>query len=442
MSTLQRFAHGLLNLSKILTRYEKIVLIGLLALIIATSGLWYQSFTAHWTVQPVKGGTYAEGIASTESTDIDQVIAKLTKIGLTYIDHENTIKGALAERWEVTEDGKVYTFHLHPSVDAKRIADEYISSPGWQNITIETGENNTLIMRLKQPFSLLLSFTSDPIISQGPFIIEKQTNNEIVLTANPDFVLGEPNLQRLVLSFYQDDRSLKAALQRQEIMGADRAIDQIGGTRIRKLQLTKQDVLLFNLEREVFKDKTLREKVIKNQKLDKPLSVTLATSQEPDHLEIANDFAKRAKKLNLNVSIKSLNEIALARDVLATDDYDLLVTTFNYGYDEDPYPYWHSSQIIEPGKNYAGYNSKEADKLIEQSRQSLDEVTRQQKLKEFWDILAKDNVAIFYPKQVFKYTVSDRLKGQSEGIGAVPADRYAEVWKWYLKAKKQKSSES
>ena len=439
MSTILRFAHGLQNLPKILSRYEKLVLIGVLVLVVATSGLWYQSLTAHWTLRPVKGGTYAEGVVSTDPAEIDQLIAKLTKIGLTYIDHTNKIQGALAERWEVAEDGKVYTFHLRPTVDAKRIVDTYSSSPGWQNITIEVGEANTLVMRLKQPFSLLLSFTSDPIVSQGPFKIEKQTNSEIVFVANPDFVLGEANLQRLVMTFYQDERMLKAALQRQEIMGADRAIEQIGGTKIRKLQLTKQDVLLFNLEQDVFKDKTVREKIVKNQKLESPLSVTLATTQEAGHLKIANDFAERAKKLNLNVSVKSLNEIALARDVLATDNYDLLVTTFNYGYDEDPYPYWHSSQIIEPGKNYAGYNNKSADKLIEETRQSLDETTRDQKLKEFWTILESDSVAVFYPKQVFRYTVSDRLKGQRDGVGAVPADRFAEVWKWYLKAKKQRT---
>ncbi len=438
MTTFWRIVYGLKNLPKLLTSYEKLIIFALIVVALVTSNLWYRSLTAHWTIQAVKGGTYTEGIVSNSPQEIEQLIAKLTRIGLVYFDHQNKIKGALAERWEVTEDGKVYTFYLREKVDAIRVAETYATTPGWQNMNIEAGENDTLVIRLKQPFSLLLSFTSDPIIPAGPFIIENQSSTEIVFTANPDFILGEPHLQRIVLTFFKDDPAVKAALQRQEIMGADRSVGKVSGTSNKKLKLARQDVLLLNLERDIFKDKSIREKIIKGQKLDKSISVVLATSQKPEHLKIANDFAVQAKKQNLSVSIKSLNDIALSRDVLIPDNYDLLVTTYSYGYDGDPYPFWHSSQIVDPGQNYAGYNSKEADVLIEQSRLILDEASRQEKLKQFWSILENDAIAILYPNQTFSYTISDRLKGEGGGVGAVPADRFTEAWKWYLKAKKQR----
>lgn len=432
------YLKGVVNLPKVLTQLEKTVLLGLLLVIVGTSGFWWRNATSHWSIQPVQGGIYSEGIVDTSPQEIDLLIAKLTKIGLTYTDHKQKIHGALAQRWEIAEDGKKYTFYLRPTVDARKIAEIYATLPEWQNINISPGEDNTVTMTLKQPFSPLLSFTGEPVVDEGPYRVEKQSKTEIVFAANKNFVLGEPNIHRLVLTFYPDEKALKAAIQRQEVMGADRPLHNISGTTIRELQLTKQVVLLFNLDRPTFKDKEVRKRIRDGQKLDKPIEAVLATTQEPDLLAKANAFAEKAKPKGLNVSIKSMNPIVLERDVLRTDEYDLLLTSINYGYDEDPYPFWHSSQLIEPGKNYAGYNSKEADKLIEQARQTLDWSARQKQYQAFQSILADDIPAIFYPAPEFRYTISRRIKGTTEGVAAVPSDRFSEVWRWYIKAKKQR----
>jgi ABC-type transport system substrate-binding protein len=434
------YLKGLLKLPSILHRNERMGVIGLLLVALISAGVWWFSTTANWNSKPVKGGVYSEGIIAAAPQDIDNITAKLTRIGLTYVDHKGETKGALADRWEITDEGKKYTFYLRPGVDAKQVADIYSSLPTWQNIVIAATDGSTLTMTLKQPFSLLLSFTSDPVVDAGPYKVEKETKTDIIYTANEKFILGEPNLQRIIITFYTEEKLLKAALQRQEVNAADIAARGVAGTSIKKLTLTKQTALLFNIDKPLFKDKAIREKIKNNQKLDKPTDATLVTTQEPEHLELANDFAKRAQKLNLNVSIKSVNQIVLDRDIVPQDQYDLILTTLNYGYDQDPYPYWHSSQVIGNGKNYAGYINKEADKLIEQARQTVDLTERENKYKQFKNILEQDVPGIFYPNQVFEYTVSKRIKGITEGIGAVPTDRYTGIWTWYLKAKKVKES--
>lgn len=433
------FFRGITKLPKVLKPIEKIALTIVFLLIIGAGIFWWRDIIANWTLKPVKGGTYTEGVLANDPQEIDQLIAKLTKVGLTYINHKGEIQGALAEKWEIAEDGKKYVFTLRQGLNAAEIADTYASLPTWQNITI-TSENNLITMSLKQPFAPLLAFASDPVYDAGPYVLEKETKTELVMAANPTFTLGEPNLQRLVLTFYPDEQTLKGAMQRQEVMSADQPIKGIGGTSIKTLTLTKQNVVLFNIDKPMFKDKALREKIKNSQKLDQPMTATLVTTQDEELLKIANEFADKAKKIGLDVSIKSLNPIVLERDILPNDQYDLVVTSLNYGYDQDPYPYWHSSQVIGNGKNYAGYINKDADKLIEQARQTIDANERQKLYDSFYSLLESDVPGIIYPYEEYQYTVSNRLKGATQGTAAVPADRYTEAWKWFLKAKREPKS--
>lgn len=432
---IRNYLKGWRNLPKTLKRTEKLGVVGLVLVAIAAGIIWWQTAFA-WQVQPIKGGVYSEGIIAATPQDIDHVVDKLTMIGLTYVDHKGQTQGALADHWEISSDGKQYTFYLRPGVDSSKVIDTYSSLPNWQNIAIKADGNDKIIMTLKQPFGLLLSFASEPVVPVGPYTIEKQTKSDIIFAANKTFVLGEPNLQRIIITFYSDEKLLKAALQRQEISAADIPIKSVSGTEVKELTLTNQVALLFNMDKDVFKDKALREKIATGQKLDQPLNVTLVTTQDEELLKLANDFADRVKKQNVTVSINSVNQIVLDRDIVPNDQYDILLTSLNYGYDQDPYPYWHSSQVIEAGKNYAGYINKDADKLIEEARQTTDQAQRQEKYKQFYDILSKDYVGIFYPNQKFDYTISKRIKGVTEGMGAIATDRYTEIWKWYLKAKR------
>lgn len=430
---------GVKRLPGALSSKDKAVLLALLLTIGFSSFFWWESITSGWLVKPVKGGVYIEGILGQNPREIDLITAKLTKIGLTYTDADNKINGALASSWTISEDGKQYSFILRDGIDANEVVDIYANLPSWQNIAVSAVDPKTIVMTLKQPFAPLLSFTSEPVVDMGPYTKEKETSNSLSFLANKSFVLGEPNIQKIILLLYPDERALKAALQRQEIMGADRPIKGISGTTIKSLNSTKQSVLMFNLEKPALQDKELRRKLHDGGKFDNPMELKLVTTQEPHLLDLANAYKEKMAPNGLIVNINSVNSLVLDRDIIPNDDYDLMLADLNYGYDGDPYPYWHSSQLIPPGQNYAGYNSKEADQLIEQARQSLNDKERDEKHKAVRKLLETDIVGIFYPNHKFSYTVSKRLRGIREGIGAVPSDRFTAVWQWYLKAKRQPS---
>ena len=102
----------------------------------------------------------------------------------------------------------------------------------------------------------------------------------------------------------------------------------------------------------------------------------------------------------------------------------------------DPYPFWHSSQIKDPGLNLAKYENKSADKLLELARTSQSPEDRAQKYQEFQEILIEDAPALFIYSPEYIYYVSQKIKGVDTEIIADPSKRFSNIENWYIKTKR------
>ena len=102
----------------------------------------------------------------------------------------------------------------------------------------------------------------------------------------------------------------------------------------------------------------------------------------------------------------------------------------------DPYPFWHSSQIKDPGLNLAKYENKSADKLLEAARTSLDEADRAKKYQEFQEILIGSAPAVFLYSPDYVYYVNKNIKGIDMKIIADPSKRFDNIEDWYINTKK------
>ena len=155
-------------------------------------------------------------------------------------DQEGKLVPALAERWEVSEDGKTWTFYLRKGVvfhngdpltaaDVKatleRIKDEQTASPNRNEFepiqSIETPDDLTVVLRLNEPWSPLIGtlgsgwgailpkslidsghdFASQPV-GTGPFrMTEWVRDSRIVLEKNEDYWMkGHPKLDKVVMN--------------------------------------------------------------------------------------------------------------------------------------------------------------------------------------------------------------------------------------------------
>lgn len=167
-----------------------------------------------------------------------------------------------------------------------------------------------------------------------------------------------------------------------------------------------------------------------------PLKFTLATSDHPQLQAAAAILKEQWKQLGANVEIKTYDIGTLEREIIKNRNYDALLFGEILGGLPDPFPFWHSSQKKDPGLNLALYENKEADKLLQEAREAMDEETRKAKLEKFQNLVIEDAPAVFLFNPSFLYVVSPEIKGIDLTMILDPSKRFSEIENWYLKTKR------
>jgi len=430
------------SILKILKKWEKILIISLLLVIVISSlCLIYSNYLKNTHITQNYGGSYIEGIVGDNKAEIDQAIQKLTKIGLTYYDENNALQPAIAEKWEISDDGKTYTFYLKDKTDSGKIAETINSHKNeWNDIQIETPDSKTIKFILKDSYSPFLAKTAQPIFEYGPYKIDKQVNFEITFLKNPDFVLDKPYLENIVLKIYPDEENLAKGYAQGKIMGMAETINgDFKSLNIYNMPLPRYEIVFFNLNREQFQNKEVRQKIKNNEKLGNEIKATLVTSNKEKNIARAEELKSKWDSLGLKIEIKTYDPMELQKEILPNRNYDMLLYGIDYGYDPDPYPFWHTSQMISSGLNLSNFSNQKADGFLEEGRKTIDQNVRNEKYQEFQKVLDDEVPAIFLNQDIWKYSVSSKIKGVKDHNGITPADRFNEIWKWYTNERRVKN---
>lgn len=166
------------------------------------------------------------------------------------------------------------------------------------------------------------------------------------------------------------------------------------------------------------------------------LKFTLTTSNYPQLLAAAQLLKEQWKNIGAEVEIKSYDIGTLEREVIKNRNYDALLFGEILGGIPDLFPFWHSSQKKDPGLNLAIYENKEADKLLQEARETMDEIERKEKLENFQNIILEDAPAAFLFNPSYLYFVSPEIKGINLKIIPDPSKRFAEMENWYIKTER------
>ncbi|MCX6759670.1 MAG: ABC transporter substrate-binding protein [Candidatus Nealsonbacteria bacterium] len=166
------------------------------------------------------------------------------------------------------------------------------------------------------------------------------------------------------------------------------------------------------------------------------LTTSVATTTNQILAEVANLLKNQWGKIGINIEVKVIDSKLFPEEIIRPRNYEMIL--FGQGLELilDPFPYWHSSQIKDPGLNLAGYENKESDKLLEEARQSLNEEKRKIALEKFQNILIEDAPAIFLYSPDYLYLTSKEIKGVSVKIITDPSKRFSDIENWYIKTKR------
>lgn len=166
-----------------------------------------------------------------------------------------------------------------------------------------------------------------------------------------------------------------------------------------------------------------------------PLKFTLVTINQPQLIEVANLLIKYWQNIGVSVDIKAVS-ITDLKPIIKNRDYDALLYGEALGAKPDLYPFWHSSQKLDPGLNLSSYENKDVDKLLKEARETLDQSIKQQKYEKLQDIIIDDAPALFLYNPEYIYWVSEKIKGIETEKIIDPAKRFSNVTNWYVKTKR------
>lgn len=168
-----------------------------------------------------------------------------------------------------------------------------------------------------------------------------------------------------------------------------------------------------------------------------PLEVTLTTIQREDAILVAETIRTLWERIGITVNVHIVETGKIQKDVIKPRAYEVLLFGQILGRDPDPYPFWHSSQVNDPGLNLALYQNKEVDKLLEEARLTTNAEERQAKYEAFQNKMLPEIPAIFLYSLKYTYLVPHNLHGIDTTRITQPSDRFSNIERWFIKTKKR-----
>jgi peptide/nickel transport system substrate-binding protein len=220
--------------------------------------------------RPLTGGSYIEAVVKKPQQLLPLInnpladptgrdIGTLVFDGLTSIGVDGFPKEGLAARWEIGEDGLIYTFHLRRNVSwhdgTPFTADDvlftlqsiqhnnFTGDPSlavvWRNVLVERMDDYTIRCTLNAPYAPFLSAARVPIlpahlladtditkwadsafaqnpVGTGPYTLAELNAEHAVLEANRGYFAGSPFIEQIELKFIESRETALALLMRQE----------------------------------------------------------------------------------------------------------------------------------------------------------------------------------------------------------------------------------
>ena len=261
---------------KVLGKTERIFFISF-AVLFCLSAIYLATnfYIKHTEVSPSYGGSYTEGVVGQprfinpiygETNDVDRTLIGLVYSGLMTYDKDGNIINDLVENYQVSDDGKVYTFKLKNNIvwqdgveltandviyTIKTIQNSDYKSPlraNWLDVNAEKISDDSFTISLSAPYNSFLenctikiipqhiwrnvlpeNFTLSPYnlrpIGSGPYTLSDiKENNEgfiknLTLTANKKYYGKVPYISKLYFSFFNNNNDLISAVNQKSVDG-------------------------------------------------------------------------------------------------------------------------------------------------------------------------------------------------------------------------------
>ncbi len=166
------------------------------------------------------------------------------------------------------------------------------------------------------------------------------------------------------------------------------------------------------------------------------LKFVITTVNVPELTSVAEEIKKQWALAGVEVVVNPVSSLDLQTSILKERNYEILLSGELYGFDADPYAFWHSSQTTHPNLNLAQFANREADTSIEKGRTATSTEARAEAYKKLQEIVANEVPAVFLYQPFYTYPHSSKITTPNlEHIGS-PSNRFGNIFEWYMKTKR------
>lgn len=166
-----------------------------------------------------------------------------------------------------------------------------------------------------------------------------------------------------------------------------------------------------------------------------PLQISLVTIKQPQLEKTANSLKDYWQQVGVSTDIKAV-DLSELKEIIKNRDYDALLYGQALSSLPDLYPFWHSTQVNDPGLNLSYYQNKDVDRLLKQGRETLDENIKKQAYEELQNLILSDAPALFLYNPDYVYLISNKIKGIDTTKITDPAKRFSNIENWYIKTRR------
>lgn len=162
------------------------------------------------------------------------------------------------------------------------------------------------------------------------------------------------------------------------------------------------------------------------------LSFTISTSETPELKMVADELKKAWEKLGVPTEIRVFATGDFKETIIRPRKFEALFFGQVLGRDGDAFPFWHSSQRLDPGLNITSYANANVDKILDAARSETNPDRRKKLYEDFKKELERDTPAIFIYAPEFLYVVPEKVNGVSLESVMIPSERFLNIYKWYI----------
>jgi len=175
--------------------------------------------------------------------------------------------------------------------------------------------------------------------------------------------------------------------------------------------------------------------IFRKNKKDVILTVTITTVNNDATIATAELIQSFWQAIGVHTILYVVDPQLIQTEVIKNRNYEVLLFGEVLGADPDPYPFWHSSQIDDPGLNLSLFINRKADKLLEEARSTYNDEVREEAYHDFQEILHDELPAVFLYNPKYVYAQRTKINDFLVKRIVTPADRFNEIEKWFIETK-------